>query len=283
MNVEANRNGLWSVPAALRKGRPAPAHATHEVNRADEILRKVNRLQLTGPGSTNIQPVEQTVRVAGDHLYVAELWGTGNVFVRFSRYDSDPVQLVEGATYLRRFDSLLFRFERPGLQDSADIPAFVPALQLVAYATFGPFTQGHVPRSYGVKPGFLARSECTADTTPRIAWALLLDEYSAFSTDPLEHFGLNGGSLILHNQDLTNDLLYKYQRSTDPGYSASFPHWAVLEPGRMITLPLEGRIGYGSAGVVVATRAGTCAYGFIVTAGPTTVSPSPGGADSYPP
>ena len=245
---------------------------------ADE-RKRINKVIAEGPdvlfGIFN--KVDQVFGIGGGHPYVDEIVGSMPASVRLNGRDGPPIPLQEGLCIERAFDRFIVSFDYALFQDDRRVPLRTPATRVTLYATHGPFVLQKPPKPYGVHPGFSARFDCDATTTPKLFYADMLSEFSAFNPNPEELFGQGGCTVVLKNDDAGNELYLKYTDAGDlaPARAATQRNWYALGAGQSVSLVFESLIRRtvrafvtSVSGLYVATLSGTCKYSWIVSRSP---------------
>jgi hypothetical protein len=270
-----------SLPVAFRNARHNPRGTFASVaNRGEEEkARKINKVIADGPdflfGIFN--NAERVYNIGGDHLYCDELVGSMPCNVRLDGRDGPPIRLEEGMVLRRPFSKFIIGWDYPLNQDDRRVPIRTPATRVTLYATYGPFMIEKPPKPMGAHPGFSSRFGNVANTTPKLFFADMMGEFSVFSPNPEELFGLGGATVVINNNDLATTLYLKYTDATDlaPALVVNQQNWYPLAPGQSISMIFESLIRrtvsssiISIGGLYVATIAGTCSYSFLISRSP---------------
>lgn len=268
-----------SLPQAFRRPRSNPRPPSIALAGREAEDRKINKVIVDGPdvlfGIFN--NVERVYNIGGDHLYVDEIAGSMPVSIRLDGRDSPPVRLEEGMILRRPFDRFIVSFDYALFQDDRSVPIRTPATRVTLFATYGEFVIEKPPKPYGAHPGFSARFDCDASTTPKLFYEDMMNEFSAFNANPQELFGQGGATVILNNDDDINDLYFKYTDDHDiaPAKVATQKNWYPLRARQSISITVESLIrrtvsafSTSIGGIYVATLSGTCSYSFLISRSP---------------
>lgn len=245
----------------------------------EDTSRKINKVIVDGPdvlfGIFN--NVQRIYNIGGDHLYCDEIIGSMPASVRLDGRDGPPIRLEEGMVIRRPFDRFIVSFDYALFQDDRSVPIRTPATRVVLYATYGPFIIDKPPKPYGAHPGFSARFACVASAVPKLFYADMMGEFSAFNANPTELFGQGGATVLLNNDDDMNTLYLKYTDDHDlaPADAATQRNWYPLRPKQSISLTVESLIrrtvnsfAISIGGIYVATISGTANYSFLISRSP---------------
>jgi len=268
------------LPRAFREPRSNPRQAVESANReSEDRARKINKVIVDGPdvlfGIFN--NVERVYNIGGDHLYCDEIAGSMPCSVKLDGRDSPPIRLEEGMVLRRPFSRFIVSFDYALFQDNTSVPIRTPATRVTLYATYGAFIIEKPPKPYGAHPGFSARFDCDASTTPRLFYDDMMGEFSVFNPNPIELFGQGGATVILNNVDDLNDLYLKYTDQFDiaPAKVPTQQNWYPLGPRQSISITVESLIrrtvaafGTSIGGIYVATLSGTCSYSYLISRSP---------------
>lgn len=245
---------------------PAPGVLRPTAASAVEVFQDAyySRIVLNVPNSQ--ASFRQDVEAAGDHLHVEELVGRKQAYVRLGPKTNPWLPLVQRATYHRRFDRFTVRIEDDALTTDVDLGLFRVSLLV----SVGPVVEWP-EESSGVSAGFLCR-RLTATTVVAGLFS------TAAATTRLAMIGKHGGTLILKNTDLANDLYFRYG---NPAVTVAVDTtFFRLEAGESVSLPLRSLVNQLSESVLVGTVSGTCECEFMASAGaydgmdPANVSPA---------
>jgi hypothetical protein len=188
----------------------------------------------------------------GDHLYVAEIVGRRQVYVRLGDRNS-YLPLVAGATFRRRFDRLTFRSE-----DAVTIPSGLGQTRVTCFVSWGPLVSDPLPRQ-GADGGLLTGSG-TAGTTMASIFA------PAISGGRHPTPGKRGGVLVLTNGDMLNTIYLRYGDPATVGVVVPAECYRI-PAGASLALPLAGLIHRPTESILVGTTAGTAGFDFLVSPG----------------
>ncbi len=226
--------------------------------------------QATHPfGGPSTRTAIKSFDAEGDHLSIARVVGGLPVYVRLGK-DSNPwIRVRAGMVLSRPFRR--FTFSLGNDQGSSLGAQHAEEVRVLAFTSFGPLFAQFPPKEYGFRRSPLMLYDLTATTTRSDLSDIVLGT-ALTSADASNTGGLYGGTLVIMNTDVANDLYLVNQVAASPDPTIGKRGFGPLRPGQSVALKLEDlpfrfATATDAAALGVFTTVGTCKFSVMLSSG----------------
>jgi hypothetical protein len=215
------------------------------------LVRWRPEYNLGGAGATILQ---KSFRVAGDHIYVAEMNAHQPVYIRIGPATNPYIRIMRRMMLRRKFSQFSLKFAG-AVSPVGNRPNVFPDVTL--YVSTGPLID-HPNAEIGIDANLYASSDNVVTTTPTFL-------YNVLGVINPSTLGKMGGEITIQNIDLVNDI---YIGCIDP--SADLGAGFRIVPGQTVSLKLAGRLavnvpGLGTTGLYLYTLSGSAAVSLMAS------------------
>jgi hypothetical protein len=168
---------------------------------------------------------EKVFDVVGDHLHVAKIRGSRQLYVRLNARSNPAIALHEGMTLRRSFSRIWV-----SLSSGFDLIGELRT-RATFYASFGPLVVEVGQRKYGLR--LSNRSDVRVIDTAGFRVGAFLSQASIPGSA-----GQFGGTVMIRNEDLGNTVYLSSGTTTNPLFTAGATGFPIY-PGECFTLQLD--------------------------------------------